>query len=68
MSFVITRPELLAQATRHLTGGVSMTAATWLLPAAAYEVSASTATCFDAQVGALYETEAVNAVAARQGG
>jgi hypothetical protein len=54
MSFVITRPEVLAQAASHLTGGVSMTAATWLLPAAAYEVSASTATCFD--------------VAARQGG
>ncbi|MGO9152011.1 PE domain-containing protein [Mycobacterium sp.] len=77
MSFVITRLEVPATAASHLNGVGSMTAAqnaaaataaTGLLPVAADELSALTATCFDAQADAVYETEAINTVAARQGG
>jgi hypothetical protein len=74
MSFVITHPEALATAASHLNGvgsalgaqNVAATAATTgLLPAAADEVSALTATQFSAQ-GALYQTVGIQAMAVHE--
>lgn len=65
MSFVISRPEVLAMAAQNPAAAA---AAKGLLPAAADEISVLSATGFDAKANAVYETEAVNTVAARQGG
>jgi hypothetical protein len=74
MSFVVTYPEALATAAGHLTGVGSVMAArnaaaaavtTGLLPAAADEVSALTATQFNAQ-GVAYQAVGAQANAVHE--
>ena len=74
MSFVITHPQALATAASHLNGVGSVAAAqnaaaaaatTGLFPAAADEVSALTATQFNAQ-GVVYQTVSAQANAVHE--
>jgi PE family len=74
MSFVVTQPEALATAASHLSGAGSVMAAqnaaaaaatTGLLPAAADEVSALTATQFNAQ-GVVYQAVGAQANAVHE--